>query len=45
MIMNIPHICLYILYIRFDGLMDTTLDLWFRGREFEYRYGQEFFIL
>ena len=25
--------------------MDLALDLWFRGREFESRDGQEFFIL
>ena len=31
--------------IRLDGLMDKALDLRIRGREFESRYGQEFFIL
>ena len=31
--------------IRLDGLMDKALDLGIRGREFESRYGQEFFIL
>ena len=30
--------------IRLDGLMDKALDLRIRGREFESRYGQEFFI-
>ena len=33
------------LYVRLDGLMDKALDLRIRGREFESRYGQEFFIL
>ena len=33
------------LYIRLDSLMDKALDLRIRGREFESRYGQEFFIL
>ena len=32
-------------HIRLDGLMDKALDLRIRGREFESRYGQEFFIL
>ena len=31
--------------IRLDGLMDKALDLGIRVREFESRYGQEFFIL
>ena len=31
--------------IRLEGLMDKALDLRIRGREFESRYGQEFFIL
>ena len=31
--------------IRLDGQMDKALDLRIRGREFESRYGQEFFIL
>ena len=31
--------------IRLDGLMDKALDLGIKGREFESRYGQEFFIL
>ena len=35
----------YRLYIRLDSLMDKALDLRIRGREFESRYGQEFFIL
>ena len=33
------------LQIRLDGLMDKELDLRIRGREFESRYGQDFFIL
>ena len=33
------------LKIRLDCLMDKALDLRIRGREFESRYGQEFFIL
>ena len=44
------HICTrevlnFRLYIRLDSLMDKALDLRIRGREFESRYGQEFFIL
>ena len=35
----------YRLYIRLDSLIDKALDLRIRGREFESRYGQEFFIL
>ena len=35
----------YHLYIRLDSLMDKALDLSIRGREFEARYVQEFFIL
>ena len=35
----------YRLYIRLDSLMDKALDLRIRGREFESRYGQEFFIM
>ena len=35
----------YHLYIRLDSLIDKALDLRIRGREFESRYGQEFFIL
>ena len=31
--------------IRLYGLMDKVLDLRIRGREFESRYGQKFFIL
>ena len=31
--------------IRLDSLMDKALDLGIRGRDFESRYGQEFFIL
>ena len=31
--------------MRLDGLMDKALDLRIRGREFEYRYWQDFFIL
>ena len=33
------------LYIRLHGAMDKALDLRIMGREFESRYGQEFFIL
>ena len=33
------------MYIRLHGAMDKALDLRIRGREFESRYGQEFFIL
>ena len=33
------------MYVRLDGLMDKALDLSIRGRDFESRYGQEFFIL
>ena len=32
-------------YVKLDGLMDKALDLRIRGREFESRYWQEFFIL
>ena len=35
----------YRLYIRLGSLMDKALDLRIRGREFEFRYVQEFFIL
>ena len=33
------------LYIRLGGVMDKALDVRIRGREFESRYGQDFFIL
>ena len=33
------------LLAKLHGAMDKALDLRIRGREFESRYGQEFFIL